>query len=368
MDFAFTADQEELRKLAATILDDHASAEQLKEIEADDDWFARRAWEELAKSGLVGIALGEEHGGGGLDFLDAAIVCEEIGMHVAPLPYLTHVVAAATIDEFGTSGQRSEWVLGAADGEVMLTLALQEPEAPDPSAPTSVAEPIDADWRIAGFKYVVPALHLAAAVLVPARTPDGVGVFLVATDAAGVSWERSVATNGEPLFELSLDGAPGELIGGAAEGTQITAWIVERMLAGLCVTQAGVSERTLRMTAEYASTREQFDHPIAAFQAVSQRTGDMYIDVEAIRLTAWQAAWRVSEGLPAADEVAIAKFWAADGGFRVANAAQHLHGGIGVDVDYPLHRYFWWSKRIELDLGGATQQLRRLGAALAAED
>ena len=119
------------------------------------------------------------------------------------------------------------------------------------------------------------------------------------------------------------------------------------------------------MTAEYTKTREQFERPIATFQAVGQRAADAYIDTEAIRLTAWQAAWRLSEGLPASDEVAIAKFWAADGGQRVAHAAQHLHGGLGIDVDYPLHRYFQWSKAIELTLGSATRQLVRLGASIA---
>jgi 3-oxocholest-4-en-26-oyl-CoA dehydrogenase beta subunit len=136
---------------------------------------------------------------------------------------------------------------------------------------------------------------------------------------------------------------------------------------GLCALAIGVCEEALRMTAEYTKTREQFDRPIATFQAVGQRAADSYIDTEAIRLTAWQAAWRISEGLPAAHEAAIAKFWAAEGGQRVVHAAVHLHGGIGVDKDYPLHRYFLLAKQIELTLGGTTPQLLKLGAMLAAE-
>jgi alkylation response protein AidB-like acyl-CoA dehydrogenase len=129
----------------------------------------------------------------------------------------------------------------------------------------------------------------------------------------------------------------------------------------------GVCEEALRMTAEYTKTREQFDRAIATFQAVGQRAADAYIDTEAVRLTALQAMWRLDAGLPAAEEVAIAKFWTAEGGQRVVHAAQHLHGGIGVDRDYPLHRYFLWAKQIELTLGGTTPQLLRLGAMLAAE-
>jgi alkylation response protein AidB-like acyl-CoA dehydrogenase len=142
-------------------------------------------------------------------------------------------------------------------------------------------------------------------------------------------------------------------------------WIFEHTTAALCATAAGVCETALRMTAEYTKTREQFDRPIATFQAVGQRAAEAYIDTEAVRLTAWQAAWRLDAGLPATAEVSVAKFWAADGGQRVVHAAQHLHGGIGVDRDYPLHRYFLWAKHLELTLGGATSQLLRLGSLLA---
>ena len=144
-------------------------------------------------------------------------------------------------------------------------------------------------------------------------------------------------------------------------------WIVERTTAGLCAIAIGVCEEALRLTAEYTKTREQFDRPIATFQAVGQRAADAYIDTEAVRLTAWQASWRLAAGLPATEEVAVAKFWAAEGGQRVVHAAQHLHGGIGVDRDYPLYRYFTWAKQLELTLGGATPQLVHLGRLLAAE-
>ena len=109
----------------------------------------------------------------------------------------------------------------------------------------------------------------------------------------------------------------------------------------------------------------QFGRPIGSFQAVAQRLADAYIDVEAVRLTMWQAAWRLAAGLPAETEVATAKFWAADAGHRVAHAAVHVHGGVGIDIDHPLHRYFVAAKRAEFELGGATAQLRRIGAALA---
>jgi 3-oxocholest-4-en-26-oyl-CoA dehydrogenase beta subunit len=143
--------------------------------------------------------------------------------------------------------------------------------------------------------------------------------------------------------------------------------VTDHAIAALCVAEAGVSAAALALTGEYAKTREQFGKPIATFQAVGQRAADAYVDVEAIRLTAWQAAWRLSAGLPATAELATAKFWAAEGGQRVVHAAAHLHGGVGVDRDYPLHRYFLLTEQIELTLGGARQSLARLGELLAAD-
>ena len=151
---------------------------------------------------------------------------------------------------------------------------------------------------------------------------------------------------------------------GSGDGVAVVDWITLRATAGLAAMSAGVCDAALHITAEYTKTREQFGRKIATFQAVSQRVGDIYIDTEAIRLTALQAAWRIGQGLPAAREVAIAKYWAAEGGWRVVFAAQHLHGGMGVDRDYPIHRYFLAAKSIELTLGGATEQLLTLGAQL----
>jgi alkylation response protein AidB-like acyl-CoA dehydrogenase len=209
-------------------------------------------------------------------------------------------------------------------------------------------------------------------VLVPASAGDDgtIVVLIVDPTAKGVTRERQDTTSGIPEARLELDGvqvAASDVLGGPASGAEIVDWIVERATAALCSIATGVCEQALKMTAEYTKTREQFDRPIATFQAVGQRAADAYIDTEAIRLTALQAAWRLEEGLPAAAEVAVAKFWAADGGQRVVHAAQHLHGGIGVDRDYPLHRYFLWAKELELTLGGATPQLLKLGEILAAE-
>jgi acyl-CoA dehydrogenase len=155
------------------------------------------------------------------------------------------------------------------------------------------------------------------------------------------------------------------VLAGNGQGDGVANWLVARATVGLCAVQSGVIERALELTAEYAKSRVAFGRPIGSFQAVTQRLADAFVDVEAVRLTMWQAAWRLASGAAAAAEVATAKFWAAEAGHRVAHTAVHVHGGMGIDVTYPVHRYFVAAKRHEFALGGATAQLRRIGDVLA---
>src|SRR6266850_109005 len=363
MDFSLTPEQEALRELAGKILGDHVTHERLKAVEADPDWFDRGAWQALAQSKLLGAALPEDAGGSGLGLLELCLVLEQIGRTVAPVPaWPTLVLGALPIAELGTREQRARWLPRVASGETVLSAALVEPGGGDATEPATTARRDGAGWRLDGLKTCVPAAHLAERLVVPARSGGDVSLFLLDPRATGVTLERQVATSREPQARVTLAGAPAELLGGGAAGVT---WLVERALVGLCAMQLGVTDQALRMTAEYTISREQFGRPIASFQAVHQRAADAYIDVEAIRLTTWQAAWRLGAGHPAAAEIAVAKFWASEGAHRVVYAAQHLHGGIGVDVDYPLHRYYLWSKQIELTLGSGTRQLARLGADLA---
>jgi len=254
-----------------------------------------------------------------------------------------------------------------ASGATILTAALVEVGAEDPTAPATTAQRDGGDWRLEGIKTCVPAAPQAAAILVPAATGRGqVGLFLVEAGAPGMLVEPQILTNREVHGRVTLDGVTAaDVLGDPQDGRGIVAWLWQRALAGVCALQVGVCDRALRMMAEYTIGREQFDRSIASFQAVHQRAADAFIDLESMRLTAWEALYRLAEGLPADEALVIAKFWAAEAGQHVAVAAQHLHGGIGVDVDYPLHRYFVWSKHLELAFGAAPSQLARLGARLA---
>jgi acyl-CoA dehydrogenase len=223
----------------------------------------------------------------------------------------------------------------------------------------------------------VPAAFVADAILVPASrvasdgSALGVGVFIIDRNAEGVALTRQTTTTGRPEAIVELTGVTvgaDRLLGGPeADGAAVVTVMTEYATTALCVQEAGACAAALELTAEYTKTRVQFEKPIATFQAVGQRAADAYVDTEAIRLTAWQAASRLAEGVPASAEVAVAKYWAAEGGQRVVHAASHLHGGVGVDRDYPLHRFFLLTRQIELTLGGASESLRRLGKILADE-
>jgi len=376
MDFSLGEEHQAIGDLARRILEDQATPERLKEVEAaaaagHGDGVDRRTWMELAKANLLGVAFPEVSGGSGLGYLAACVVLHEVGRTVAPVPVLPAVVMAGLpIAEFGTAEQRDRVLPGLIAGERIATAALIEPGT-DPARPATTAVAEAGGWRLEGAKVCVPAGMAADLILVPARTGESsVGVFMVDAGAPGLSRTAERTTSGLPEARLELAGVSagaGDVLGGPDGGATVVEWLSERTTAAICVTMAGLCETAVRLTAEYTKTREQFERPIASFQAVGQRAADAYIDAEAVRLTAWQAAWRLDAGMPAAAEVAVAKFWAADGGQRVVHAAQHLHGGIGVDRDYPLHRYFLWAKLLELTLGGATASLLRLGGMLASE-
>lgn len=373
MDFTLTEEQQAVADLAGQILADKAAPERLRELEQQPDWFARDAWAELAKADLLGLCLPKADGGGGYGVLEACLILEQVGRTVAPVPFLATVLGGALpVARFGTAEQRAALLPGVAAGEVVLTAALAEPgDALPPGRPATRAAADGDGWRLHGGKEFVPAAHLAHRVLVAATTEAGeVAVFLVDPGAEGITGERLVMTNREPVSHLDLDGvavSTADRLGEPGQGGEVVAFTTQHLLAGLCAVQAGVCAEALRLTAAYTSERKQFNAPIATFQAVAQRAADAYVDTEAVKLTARQAAWRLAEGLPAEAALAVAKFWAAEGGQRVVHAAQHLHGGVGVDVDYPVHRYFRWAKATELSLGGGTRHLLELGRRLADE-
>ena len=349
MDFSFSSDQQDLRELAAKILSDATTLERTKQVVGESDGFDRDLWAALADAGIVGISLPESVGGAGLGFLETCIVLEEVGRSAAPIPALAVMgLGAPALSEFGATDALD----GVAAGTSIVTAALTEAVG-DAYAPSTQAS----GGALTGEKVCVPAGLDAKAIVVSAID----GIYLVDPSASGVTVEREDTMLGAPTARLILRDAPATKLAGP-EGLT---WLLERGQTAMAVMMSGASQAALDLTATYVKEREQFGRAIATFQAVSQRTADTYINKEAIKLTAWQAAWRIDAGVPAAAQVDAAKYWAAQGGQDVLLAAHHLHGGVGVDRDYPLYRYFLLAKQLELDLGSETPTLTHLGALIA---
>ena len=370
MNFDVSQEQKDIQALAAKIFGDLVPADRLPDFEEPQDWHDDKLWSELAKSSLLGVGIPEELGGAGMGIAEVCGLLEEAGRRLAPAPLLpTRVMGALPIAEFGTDEQKRALLPPVASGKSILTAALAEDGMASPLSPSTRARRDSSGWTLDGVKAYVPVAALASHILIPARTEDGKSaVFVVERTASGVSIEAQATTTGELEYRVTLVGvslADAARLGDGRRDAEILPWILARTIAGLCATELGVADRALRMTAEYTATRKQFDKPIATFQAVAQRAADAYIDLEAMRLSAQQAIWRLASGLDATRELAIAKFWASEGGHRVCYAAQHLHGGIGVDTDYPLHHYYLKSRHIELTLGGSHTHLMSLGERLA---
>jgi alkylation response protein AidB-like acyl-CoA dehydrogenase len=369
MDFALSEEQQELQGLARQILTDSMTLPHLKARDFSDDYYDRDTWSEFAKANLLGVSFSESVGGLGLGFLDLCFVLREIGRHVAPLPALPTLVAAGLpIARFGTDAQQAVLAKVVA-GDVLITAALFEAGA-DPEQPTTTATRDGDGWRIDGVKSNVAGAATAELILVPARADGGIGIFLVPGNAAGLTTARQETMNHEPLCEVRLDGVQvgaDAQLGTTEQGGEILTWTRNRATVAACAIVCGVAEEALRITAEYTTQRKQFDRAIGTFQAVGQRMADCFIDSQAIELTMQQAATHLDEGRDDPLEIATAKFWAADGGNRIGHAALHIHGGISIDLDYSIHRYFLWLKQYEFTLGSATPQLLAIGKVLADE-
>lgn len=363
MDFELTDDQKELEGLATGLLGREATQERLEGHEKSGADFDAALWKALGQAGLLGIALPEEAGGAGLGAVELAVVLRAIGAHVAPVPaYASLALAGVTIGRHGTPAQRA-LLAPVVEGEGVLTGAVREPG--DGLAATAVA---DGDgWVLDGVKSFVPYASVASHILVPARTPSGVGVFLV--EPAAVELTPHPAATGEPMSRVALSGVRvggDALLGGTADGA---AWATLRRTAtaGAVATASGVVDAALTLTKEYVRTREQFDRPLAEFQAVTMQIGDVYIAKRALDVAVWAGIWRLDEGAADVDEMlAIAAYNVCDPVMKALYICQHLHGGIGLDVTYPLHRFFAWAKHYGHLLGGAEAQLDNIGSLVAA--
>lgn len=367
MDFSLSPEQELLKREARHFLDAECPKKVVRELEASELGYSPELWRKMAELGWVGLIIPEEYDGAGGNLLDLAVLFEEIGRAVYPSPmFSTVVLGALPILEAGNEGQKRQLLPKVARGEIILTLALSEPEVDyDPRFIATQALTENDGFTINGTKLFVQNAHIADYLLVVARTkrhtPDGEGlsVFIMDKKAPGISLIPLITIAADKQFEVAFNKASSsDVLGGVNTGWPLVEAALRRATAIQCVEMVGVAQKALEMTNEYAKARIQFERPIGSFQAVQHRLADMLIDVEGARWTAYQAVWRLDKGLPAAREVAIAKVWTSDACQRVTSAAQHIHGGVGMDLEYDLHFYFRWAKALELNLGVASFHIR----------
>jgi alkylation response protein AidB-like acyl-CoA dehydrogenase len=373
VDFTFTEEQqaaaEAARGVFAGVAPDAVPSPALTPG-AVAETYDRALWAGLADADLLSLLLDARYGGSGLDAVALCLVLRESAGVLARVPLLESSAAAAAVQAYGKPEAKADLLARAGRGETVLTVAAHGRTGHDPAEQAVTARQDGGTWVLDGVQTAVPWAHDADVTLVPAHTGTGRTLLaLVPRGHEGVVLAEQFSTSGERLGELRLESArlaARDVIdaGGAWE------WLRDLLATGTCALALGLGERVLRMTAEYTGKREQFGFPIATFQAVAVQAADRYIDLRAMEATLWQAAWRIASGapgpLPAAADVAVAKIWAAEGVRRVVQTAQHLHGGFGADVDYPLHRYHAWAKHLELSLGPAAAHEDALGDLLAA--
>ena len=352
MNVTLDDDARELRDLAAQVLARRTTPEELERIEGTSDRFDEQLWGDLAGTGLLGAAVPEADGGLGLGVLSAALVCMEVGRTVAPVPYAAAGCAAAVVAWHASIEHRTRLLPAMVSGERRVVAV----------PPPSVRALLDGD-RINGALLGVPWAHVADGLLVVVDDQ----VVLLDPAAAGVTTTRGETTARQVALDLSLSDVVIERIGAApaARFLRLCWWAL------LAATQAGVTDAAVRLTASYTSGREQFGKPLSTFQGVALQAADAYVDSRAIDAAAMQAVWSLDAELDGAGEidatlpVLTAAWWASEAGQRCVHLTQHLHGGMGADITYPVHRFFLHGKQIELMCGAASSLLAALGDALA---
>ncbi|WJY39540.1 acyl-CoA dehydrogenase family protein [Streptomyces sp. P9-2B-2] len=382
MDFTPTPEQSAARELAAEIFGDLSTPERLAAGGSGTD---AALWKALCAAGLPGAA--EETG-----LLGLVLMLEEQGRTTAQVPFAaTCVYGLLAIGAHGSAEQRARLLPPLRTGEAVATGAFPARRGgvraegtaggtADPTAdPTSDGTP-NGTGRLTGVVPVVPWLCAASHVLVP----DGATrtLWLVRTDAAGVRRDPVETTAPWSAGRLTLDGAPAERLGAEAAAERLVpapsalphptgpavrdgyADILALARTAFAGLQAGVAAGSLARAVAHTTIREQFGRPLSTNQGVLLRAADAHMDIEAIRVTAYEAAWRRDAGLDAGPHALTAAWWASEAGTRVVHTGQHLHGGIGADLDHPVHRHFLWGRQLAGYLGSGAEVLEELGELL----
>lgn len=364
MDLALSEEQEMVKKMARDFLTDKFPKTVVKEIEESELGYSPELWREMAELGWMGLALPGKYGGGDMSFLDLAVLLEEMGRACLPGPYFSTVVLGGlTILDSGSEEQKQEYLPKIASGEAIFTLALTESSARYDAAAIETEAVADKDaYILNGTKLFVPDAHIADYMLVVARTDEKskgeeeITIFIADAKSPGISYTVLKTIANDKLCEVVFNQVkvPKEnVLGQLNQGWSEVQKIIQRAAVAKCCEMVGCIQQALDMTVDYAKERKQYDRPIGSFQVIQHYCADMATDVDGTRLSTYQTAWMLSEGLPCTKEVAIAKAWAGEACQRVMALAHQIHGAIGVTIDHDLQYYTRRAKAAEVSFGDA---------------
>jgi len=363
MDLVLSEEQEMLKTMARDFLADKFPKTVVKEIEESEPGYSPELWKEMAGLGWMGLALPEKYGGSDMSFLDLGLLLEEMGRACLPGPYFSTVVLGGLpILDIGSEEQKDAYLPRIASGEAIFTLALTEPSASyEADGIKTKAEAEGDSYTINGTKLFVADAHIADYMLVAARTgakaEEGITLFIVEGKSPGISHKVLKTIANDKLCEVVFKEVkvPKEnILGQLNKGWPEVKKIIQRAAVAKCCEMVGCIQQALDMTVDYAKERKQYDRPIGSFQVIQHYCADMATDVDGTRLSTYQAAWRLSQGLPCAKEVAIAKAWAGEACQRVMALAHQIHGAIGVTIDHDLQYYTRRAKAAEVSFGDAS--------------
>jgi alkylation response protein AidB-like acyl-CoA dehydrogenase len=377
MDIGFTEEQELLRTSARRFLENECPTAFVRQRMAEPGAMTDAFWQKLAEQGWFGILYPEALGGSGLGLVDMTVLMEEMGRAVMPGPFFSTVLlGGSAILEAGSPDQRQEWLPRIAEGSVKVSLAWTEPNARwDATGIVATGREAARGFILSGTKLFVPDAHVSDALVIAVRTrdgstmEDGVSLFLVPKDAAGLTVTLlPTIDETRKLCEVRLDNVAvsgAALLGGKHGGWAALARVLDRATVALCAEMCGGAQQVLDMTTAYAKIRIAFGKPIGSYQGVKHQAADMLVAIENAKSLTYYAAWAVDEGLAEAPlAVSMAKAAASDMYRKVAGTGIQLHGGIGMTWEHDLQLYFKRAKASEVCFGDASWHRERVARLL----
>ena len=364
MDLSLNEQQEMLRKMARDFLISQCPKSLVREMETDSRGYPPELWREIAQLGWLGLAIPTGYGGEGGTFLDSAVLLDEMGRACFPGPFFSTVIlGASTILEAGSNEQKEDMLPRICQGDLLLTLAFAEQHVqykPDDMSTKATAS--KDGYVISGTKLFVPDAHVADYMICVAKTLDtgnkeqGISLFLVDNKSQGIVYTPLQTITGDKQYEVVLDkvAVPSQsLLGKLDQGWSYLKKVLQKAAVAKCAEMIGGAQYVLEMTVSYAKERVQFERPIGSFQAIQHHCANMATDVDGARLITYQAAWMLSEGLPCAKEIAMAKAWVSDAYQRVTTLGHQVHAGAGFIIDHDMPLYFRRAKAAEVAFGDA---------------